>query len=169
MKNKLIPLSERWKQIRDSNNFDEDTVTIYEKYINFTNLLLSEPYEVNGVMAKPINMFVPSDLEGNVLKKPQEPESPYNDGKCDVWIQYQIALDKFEKAQSRVLFEGFEVIRHIKKENEFYRVSNGKEEIGIHLNLYIHNRGKFVNSIQDLTKIGLILTETGDKMAKYED
>lgn len=48
-----------------------------------------------------LEMFVPCDENGNVL------EEPYFDGENDNY--YNSAMDEFQKAKEKVLFEGFEV------------------------------------------------------------
>lgn len=97
-KNRLIPLSdyvlELEKEISKTEHYiDLGLLTV--KYTKFLKQNLSEPYEVNGVTAHPLNRFVPTDLEGNVLEfKAKDYFSNNKD-----WGQYKQSKD-------RCLFEG---------------------------------------------------------------
>ncbi len=61
-------------------------------------------YNYANFLTQPLTlgMFVSTDLEGNVLKKP-------NKDNFGIWQgEFEKRLKEFEESQSRVLFEGFE-------------------------------------------------------------
>jgi len=165
----LIPLSdficEKVKYLEEEHEYDSfQFLTEVEKYNLFLRLSLSEPYEVNGVTAHPINMFVAADLEGNVLEEPR---------RYDEWIigvsmskhQNEIC-NEFNEAKSRVIFEGFEFdYGEINPVGHIYVYTN-KEGVSISvLDDSFMVEETIINKIQDLTKLGLTSTETGAKMA----
>jgi len=80
----------------EQNKIKQSTSEFKESIINYYKFL-----------KKPITlgMFVPCDLEGNVLRKPTKPEHPYNDKECDIYAQYQMYLYRYKKAKERVLFK----------------------------------------------------------------
>lgn len=64
----------------------------------------------DNLLKKPLElwMFVPCKLVNNfwvALRFPIEPEPPYNDKKCDVWMQYEMYLTRYQQAKERCLFE----------------------------------------------------------------
>ena len=109
-------------------------------------------------LKQPLNlgMFVPCDEDGNVLEKPSA-ESYIILETCEYskeWIDYK-------KAKEKVLFEGFELVRFIEKENPCYVVSNGENEVTFHIGLYNFSKGvRFANTVEDLIPIQPILTKS---------
>lgn len=110
MKNRLIPLSDyvlevhkdRQKPVNGFGDFLGRTMdTRIIDYTLFLKQNLSEPYEVNGVTAHPLNRFVPTDLEGNVL---EDPNSSFN----LIGKTLELEFKQYTEAKSRVLFDGFE-------------------------------------------------------------
>ena len=99
----LIPLSEYVKSNKADMSPNNDVFSVLNRLNSYTNLI-----------TQPINLgqFIACDLDGNVLEKPQEPEHPYNDKKCDVWFQYEICLNRYQEAQERVLFKRFSSSQH---------------------------------------------------------
>lgn len=118
----LIPQTYFGKTLTDYS--DADYRRIRDNYDAFVSQLLSDRYEVNGVSAHPLNRFVPCDLEGNVLEKPKNYKSNFEEEfnsvnrneTCKPW--YDKCLT-YQQAKEGVLFEGFEN-RIVNKENAVY-------------------------------------------------
>lgn len=55
-------------------------------------------------------MFVPCGEDGEPIVKPEAPEQPYDED-TDVYFQYTIYLKRWEAAEQRVMFEGWELSR----------------------------------------------------------
>ena len=83
-----------------------------------------------------LGMFVPCDDYGNIL---QEPEFDYVfgiDGATDIQIEcanndYRDRITNFQKAQSKVIFEGFKIVEILK--DEYTHISDGN------VSLFFHN------------------------------
>lgn len=99
-------------KFQDSGRWDEARWYNSLKYAKF----LKQPIT--------IGMFVPTDLEGNVLEEPKEPK--YG-SLADDWIneQYRVKVAKYQQAKDRVLFQGF------KLENDDNAKSNYSKYIGL--------------------------------------
>ena len=128
---------------------------LFEKIVNYAKFL-KQPLK--------LEMFVPCDEEGNVLEEPkrwkdylQYPDSFDGNKEWDELYDYQ-------QAKEKVLFEGFELVRFIDKENPCYVVSNGENEVTFHIGLYNFSKGvNFAKTIEDLIHIQPILTESAIK------
>ena len=129
--------------------------TKYKDLVNYAKFL-KQPLK--------LEMFVPCDEEGNVLEEPkrwkdylQYPDSFDGNKEWDELYDYQ-------QAKEKVLFEGFELVRFIDKENPCYVVSNGENEVTFHIGLYNFSKGvNFAKTIEDLIHIQPILTESAIK------
>jgi hypothetical protein len=127
---------------------------------HFLQQKLSEPYDINGVSAHPLNRYVPTDLEGNVLDVPMgfwdwHGLSPDEVEKCK---QYQEALD-------RVIFEGLEVKESYVRD-EFVLDNNVSiSKIRETKTLLDCVNGEFeYKTIEDLTSLELTLTKSGEQL-----
>lgn len=74
---------------------ETDSKVLYASY-------LSDIFNYADFLKQPLTlgMFVPCDEKGNIINE------PYNDGINDQY--YNSAIDAYNEAKSRVLFEGFE-------------------------------------------------------------
>lgn len=72
-----------------------------ERYDGILIQNLSEPYEINGVTAHPLNRFVSCDLAGNVLEEPKEADAGN-------YLQYCELQQEYQQAVERVVFKGLE-------------------------------------------------------------
>ncbi len=93
-------IGERYRELRD----------------NYDNLLiqnLQDSYKINGVMAHPLNRFVPCDLEGNVLMRPVIKNNHSDECQCSSCLieykDYERDFKQYQQAKDRVLFEGWYV------------------------------------------------------------
>ena len=121
-------------------------------------------------LKQPLNlgMFVPCDDDGNIIEHPIYKTNHSDECYCKECeeetkrcsdLQYQ-----YQKAKEKVLFEGFEVVRFIEKENPCYVVSNKENEVTFHIGLYNFSKGvNFANTVEDLIHIQPILTESAIK------
>lgn len=113
-----------------------------------------------------LEMFVPCDLDGNVLEEPDFMSGDYDDngfGDVDKY-KYKKYLNEYQEAKERVLFEGFEVKRTFVADGTFfYRV-----EINCLVLFKNHNNKGWYNSseitfVESLTLLDLTLTESAKK------
>ena len=102
-----------------------------------------------------LEMFVPCDDEGEPLEKPDFFSGEYDDngyGDVDKY-QYKLDLKEYKKAQEKVLFKGFELLKKPSRHS------------GLDTYVFNHNiKGKvpvsFLNSnIEDVIYLDLELTE----------
>ena len=112
-----------------------------------------------------LGMFVPCDLDGNVLEEPSKKDMEwfkglaYGDFSCDY-----TRIFEFIEAKERVLFEGFEIkVSNITNnlQNDFLIISETNEIIG-----HENKDQWFFNSykkVEDLINYDLTLTETAIK------
>ena len=127
------------------------SINLIERIENYA-MFLKQPLK--------LEMFVPIDQKGNVLEEPIFHE-PNNENEIG---NYQILIDEYDEAKEKVLFEGFELVRFIDKENPCYVVSNGENEVTFHIGLYNFSKGvNFAKTIEDLIHIQPILTESAIK------
>ena len=132
-----------------------DYLDWYEKTRNNFDNFLEQPLK--------LEMFVPCDNDEEILK-PQ-----YIAGKEVIYNELveEFIMDKvkeYNDAKEKVLFEGFELVRFIDKENPCYVVSNGENEVTFHIGLYNFSKGvEFAKTIEDLIHIQPILTESAIK------
>lgn len=111
-----------------------------------------------------LGMFIPTDLEGNVLEEPivgkQYYENVYDEN-SKARIQ---EIKEYEKAQERVIFEGFELIEVDLIGSGFYHiVKSQKKEGQVYASYHPKNRGeklfwnypKTGETIEDLTNLGI--------------
>lgn len=171
---KLIKLSEYVVDVIDKygttaeiNNCRE----IAERVEDYTILLtqnLQDRYEINGVSAHQLNRFVPTDLEGNVLEKPNG-----GAGSCSMAVMnlHTKRVKQYQESLDRVLFEGLVVERNDLGYKYIYSVFI-KDNVSKRFLWTIDNKTifKIINSkaksIEDLTDLGLTLTKAGEKLIK---
>ena len=84
---KLISMTDYVLEQYKINQCDEDYIFNVLKYANF----LKQPVT--------LGMFVPCDENGNVLEEP----------KFYFHHEYKVALEKYQKAKEKVLFNGFKI------------------------------------------------------------
>lgn len=145
-------------------NFDSKVV----KYAKFLNQELK------------IEMFVPFDEDGNVLKEPKKEFYKIDSGGYYLYNtedkaigyynkpQFDKDLLKYEQAKEKVLFDGFEIGKFTgSKDNHFDYIGNKKlelilfiKDVGISNWLIDYNKLK---AIEDLIKHKLTLTENAIK------
>ena len=114
MENKLTLLSDYAVDLEDSVVIDSKTAAYaFSKtmqYVKFLKSRLAKTYLVNGVQAHPLNRFVPTDLDGNILAEPidcggcDSVTEPIKDncGNCYA-TDYTLI---FQQAKERVIFDG---------------------------------------------------------------
>ena len=133
--------------------------TKYKDLVNYAKFL-KQPLK--------IEMFVPCNNEGSVLEHPIYTTNHSDECYCkeceEETKRCSDLQGQYQKAKEKVLFEGFELIRFIEKENPCYVVSNGENEVTFHIGLYNFSKGvRFANTIEDLIHIQPILTESAIK------
>ena len=107
-----------------------------------------------------LEMFVPCDEDGDILHEPKD----YEQRLPNMMTEYNDEIYRYEQAKEKVLFERFELVRFIEKENPCYVVSNGENEVTFHIGLYNFSKGvDFANTIEDLIHIQPVLTESAIK------
>lgn len=131
--------------------------TCWEKHLNYVSFL-KQPLT--------LGMFVPCDLDGNVLEEPNhldyKTKNSWNelvfksDFSCN---NYHQAYDEYQEAKDRVLFVGF----NLKYSDKFVTtVSNEKLWFNFKItNVFVNDR--VVCIIEDLVKYNLELTPTAQK------
>ena len=124
----------------------------YEKTRSKFDLFVKQPLE--------LWMFIPCDEKGNVLHFPEFESWKGTDD------EHNEAMVKYYEAKDRVLFEGFIV----SKNNGNIIVTNGKISILFSIRNFIKHIDSNVRieSIDDLTKYNLTLTESAIKQLHYE-
>lgn len=120
-----------------------------------------------------LEMFVPCKLVNDVwvaLSLPIEPEKPYNDKKCDVWMQYEIYLIRYQQAKERCLFDGFEFIEtHSKGISQnlnlfiFPNGENGENRFGLTKKDKSFRSWFQLFTVEDLVQCNIQLTTTAIK------
>ena len=104
--------------------------------------------------------FIVCDEEGDILEEPTN----YEKRLPNMMTEYNDEVYTYYQAKEKVLFEGFELVRFIDKENPCYVVSNGENEVTFHIGLYNFSKGvNFAKTIEDLIHIQPILTESAIK------
>lgn len=143
----LIPMVDFVEESRKKNNAspfkDEqkeiDTEELYEIYKQ-SHLRKQEAI---------LGLFVPTDKKGKYLEEPKEPEHPYNDKTCDVWVQYEIYLKQYQEAKERVIFVGFTIEETNQK--DIKHITNGVVSVF----WYSKEKGwylsKEIKTLEDLT------------------
>lgn len=114
---KLIKLSDYIDELFEllqSGEISETTFidkTIRYKMFKAQNLL--ERYEINGVSAHPLNRFIETDEEGNVLS-----ESDFYQKGCNKneHTEFMRLREQFQEAKERVLFTS-EILRELSNED----------------------------------------------------
>lgn len=159
---KLIKCSDYVIEVEDyvheSKNYKRGFELI-KNYANFLKQNLSERYQINGVLAHPLNRFIPCDLDGNVLSEPKNFHTYKLIKKNDSFLlgeeSWKRSCQQYQEAKERVLFEGcvydeeMEVVRYAVGKDLFYTGSCNYE------NKYI--------TIEDLTNLDLTLTDNAVK------
>jgi len=174
----LVSLKEKWYRLKSSSeyiNFQDGNklVSEYGKYVDFVNTKLDSWYIVNGVSAHPLNRFVPTDLKGNVLVKPniEDYSHPINEKGSRVLNQaeYVFALTDYKKALDRVLFEGFkDCVPHEIHDDWVYSISY-KEVFHVYWKFEDSDKwelSKGISDIESLVKFGLTLTPIAINLLK---
>ena len=118
------------------NQYDEDYIFNVLRYANF----LKQPVT--------LGMFVPCDENGNVLEEP----------KFYFHHEYKVALEKYQKAQEKVIFNGFECVEMFKRD----KVITFQGLINVFYWRYEHQEwtiAKGIKTIEDLIPCKLELTE----------
>ena len=124
----------------------------YEKTRNNFDEFLEQPLK--------LERFVPCDEDGEILDEPRD----YEQRLPNMMTEYNDEVYTYYQAKVKVLFEGFELVRFIDKENPCYVVSNGENEVTFHIGLYNFSKGvNFAKTIEDLIHIQPILTESAIK------
>lgn len=81
---------------------------------DYDNDFICEVVEYAKFLKQPLAlwMFVPCDENNVLLEKPVAPKNFWESDEQDaqLWAQYQYDIDMYEKAKSRVIFEGFKII-----------------------------------------------------------
>ena len=132
-------------------NIVPDLLKINDYIFNYAKLL-KKPLK--------LEMFVPCDEDGDILDEPED----YELRLTNMMTEYNDEVYRHKQAKEKVLFEGFELVRFIEKENPCYVVSNGENEVTFHIGLYNFSKGvRFANTIEDLIHIQPILTESAIK------
>ena len=81
MKDKLTSMRDFVQEQHEEHSLDNEFSSFEfmnncKRYADFLSQNLSERYEVNGVMAHPLNRFVACDLNGNILEEPKKVQEP---------------------------------------------------------------------------------------------
>ncbi len=126
----LISLRKKWKELKSKYNGAELAYR-YDDYMEFTGRILE------------LGMFVPCNGKGEPL---EEPTDMYTNEQY-----YGAAMDEYQKAKEKVLFEGFQV----RVKGEFGVAIVNKE--GVRLDWRFHKNRFFQGyyTIEDLTGLGL--------------
>ena len=72
-----------------------------ERYAKLMKQRLSDHYEINGVLAHPLNRFIPCDEEGNVLEEPME----WDFVTGEEAHEFGLLCEQYQVAKDRMLFE----------------------------------------------------------------
>jgi len=132
------------------------------KTIELVPLIEYVPEPMHSFLEQPLTlgMFVPCDLEGNVLEKPKMWDAfwEFKPEEGIYTANEARECEKYESALDRVIFEGFEVDKSFKG---WGCVTNGSVRLHfIKQNITIETIGQFsysvsVKTISDLTGYGL--------------
>ena len=114
--NKLIPLSEFVLEqseigieVQGLTDQWQNRANRFKSIVNYTKFItqnLADRYTINGFDAHPLNRFLPTDKEGNVLDMPK-----YKMPACDTDFRWMESLKQYQEAKDRVLFEGFKIVK----------------------------------------------------------
>lgn len=122
----------------------------YEKSRNNYDVFLNQPLK--------LEMFVPCDHEGNVLKEPEFKDTLNSNS-------HFLATEKYQKAKEKVLFEGFslsfETSGIICISSESYEI-----QIAFYKNGVITINSKEFKTIEDIIKYNITLTSNAEKLIK---
>ena len=137
-----------------------DSVGNYDKIMGYANLLKRQ---------LELGMFIPCDLEGNVLEKIKPPSHKLS--MYDIEIRSR-EIRLYQEAKNRVLFEGVEITKDSYKQTKrtFYMIG----EIRVAFLLEFHDGKKQMNfeiprgkgTIEDLTHLDLTLTDSAIKQIR---
>lgn len=108
-----------------------------------------------------LGMFVPCDLDGNVLEEPEYYEK-WMSGKAIAFpIGANDIVESYNEAKERVLFNGFV----ISENNGNIILTNGRNSILFSIRNWVKHieSNERITSIEDLSKLGLTLTPTALK------
>jgi len=126
----------------------------YSKGVNYKEFLI-KPLE--------LGFFVPCDLEGNVLEKPEKPKHEDNNS----MLHYHDDIDVYQEALDRVLFEGLEVYNPYSRDVDELNETILIKKISEKSTLLDCVNGMFdFETIEDLVELGLTLTPSSNKQLK---
>ena len=132
----------------------ENTTATENEHLEYKILNKIMNYSIFLKQTLTLGIFVPCDLEGNVLEEPKfelYPSSSKED--IDVHIQYQ-------QAKERVLFEGFRIVK--KSPHYDWHITNESGSVFIYL------KGLEEMTVQSLVKRNPTLTPTACKQIGWE-
>ena len=139
-----------------------DYLDWYEKTRNNFDEFLEQPLKVE--------MFVPCDEEGNVLKEPN-PKDVYPAPTAEEEIDFLDSLEQYNQAKEKVLFKGFELNQKdlSKLESIFcltkecFQITFFTKEKGCFMDNLKTNKTYEIKTIEDLIEYDLQLTENAVK------
>ena len=144
-------LNQKQSESFNEKTFINEALISLEKIRNYANFL-RQPLK--------LEMLIPCDEEGDILEEPKN----YEQRLPNMMTEYNDEIYRYKQAKEKILFEGFEVVRFIEKENPCYVVSNKENEVTFHIGLYTFSKGvNFANTVEDLIHIQPILTESAIK------
>lgn len=122
---------------------------------DYKKLELRENYDLFLKHPLTLSMFIPCDLDGNVLEEPKkyQPIGSFSSEELlnDIEECFEADTKEYKLAQERIYFKGFG------EDSEFNIVVAIKKGFGFNIN----DISKL--TIEDLTKYNLVLTETAKK------
>ena len=155
---KLIPMTDFVLQFDKPVRYFEDQSDFLNCQVDYMGKVMNYAQFLKQTLN--LGMFVPCDEDGDILDEPED----YELRLTNMMTEYNDEVYRHKQAKEKVLFEGFELVRFIKKENPCYVVSNGENEVTFHIGLYNFSKGvRFANTIEDLIHIQPILTESAIK------
>jgi len=117
---KLIPLSDFILEQKETSTIDTAQIDWYDKEIFKLDLIRSYTKFLKQPLA--LGMFVPVDVQGNILNEPF-----YDPSNEQYWAAERFAYDT---AKEKVLFEGCEV-KEIKTDKNYFVVYHNSRQIWI--------------------------------------
>ena len=147
----LIPLSEYILGMGNTSKIDMTDDECFSKIFNYTRFII-QPIKLGD--------FIPCDLDGNVLEKPMN---------HDKWLRNDQERrgfnnsehEQFQEAESRVLFEGFELDDTT---GSYHYIHNDKTNQGFMLSLDGSIMSSKLKTREDLTHLNLELTDNALKV-----
>lgn len=143
---KLISMTNFVFKVQEEYSFEESTLKLIYNYGKF----LKQPLT--------LGMFVPCDLDGNLLEEPQA----YRTQICfDEWdmVYDEKECKEYQEAKERVLFEGFE-IKQFQTGTKYLELKDGDI---LCTNQFGNFKFRKYQITEDLIKYELVLTPTAKK------